>query len=68
MLLVTARYFRVIEESNTLRSKLLTLRSRFQLHIFYNILQLQYVEIENYDSNQMMSDISLAHLTVKIEL
>ena len=68
MLLVTARYFRVIEESNTLRSKLLTLRSRFQLHIFYNILQLQYVEIENYDSNQMMSDISLALLTVKIEL
>ena len=67
MLLVTARFFRAIDDSDTLRSKFSTLCSRSQLHMFCNTVQLQYVGTETYDSNQMMSGISVALSTLKLK-
>ena len=67
MLLVITRSFCAIEESDTLRSKLSTLCSRSQLHIFCNIVQLQYVGTKSFDSNQMMSDTSLALKNLKLK-
>ena len=67
MLLITARSSRAIEESDTLRSKLDTICSLSQLHIFCNIVQLQYVGTDTYDSNHMMSDISKALSNLKLE-
>ena len=67
MLLITARSFRAIEESDTLRSKLDTIFNLSQLYIFCNIVQLQYVGTDTYDSNQMMSDISKALSILKLE-
>ena len=68
MLLVTAR-------SLLMRLKSMTLfDQRFQLCVvalncifFCNIVQLQYVGTETYDSNWMMSDISFALSTLKFE-
>ena len=57
---------RAIEEFDTLRSKLSTLCSHSQLHIFCNIVQLQYVGTDTYDSNQKISDISHALSTLKL--
>ena len=51
MLLVIARSSRTIEASSTLQSKISTLYSCSQLHILCNIIQLQYVGTETYDSN-----------------
>ena len=51
ILLVTARSSRAIGDSDTLRSKFAILCSPSQLHIFCNIVQLQYVGTENYDFN-----------------
>ena len=67
MLLITARSSRAIEESDTLRSKIYILCSHFQLHIFCNIVQLQYVGTDTYDYNQMMSDIAHTLSTLKLE-
>lgn len=58
---------RAIEEFDTLQSKLLTLYSQSQLHIFCNIVQLQDVGTENYISNQMTPDISIALSNLKPE-
>ena len=51
MLLITARSSRAIEESDTFRLKLDTICSLSHLHIFYNIVQLQYVDTDTYDFN-----------------
>ena len=67
MLIISARSSRAVEDSETLRSKLLDLCSLSHLHIFCDIVQLQYVGTTTYDSNQMMSDISLALSTLKLE-
>ena len=67
MLLITARSSRAIEESDTLRSKIDKMCSLSHLYMFYNIVQLQYVGTDTYDSNQMMSDISKALSSFKIE-
>ena len=67
MLLITTLSSRAIEESVTLRSKISTLCSHSQLLIFYNIVQLLYVGTDTYDSKQIMSDISHAFTTLKLE-
>ena len=67
MLIISARSSRAIEDSGFLRSKLLVLCSLFHLHLFCDIVQLQYVETTTYDSNQMMSDISLTLSNLKLE-
>ena len=50
MLLVSDRSSRAIEDSKTLRSKILDLCSLSHLHIFCDIIQLQYVGTATYDS------------------
>ena len=67
MLIISARSSRTIEDSGFLRSKLLGLCNLFHLHLFCDIVQLQYVETTTYDSNQMMSDISLTLSNLKLE-
>ena len=67
MLIISARFSRAIEDSETLRSKLLDLCSLSHLYMFCDIVQLQYVGTTMYDSNQIMSDISLALSTLKLE-
>ena len=67
MVLITSRSSRAIEESDTLRSNLDTICSLSQLHIFCNIVQLQYVGTDTYDSNQMMADIAKALSNLKFE-
>ena len=68
MLIISARSFRAIEDSETLRSLLLDLRSHSHLDIFCDIVQLQYVGTTTYDSNQMMSDISLVLSTPNLNI
>ena len=67
MLIISARSSRAIEDSENLRSKLLVLCSLYRLHIFYDIVQLQYVGTATYDSNQIMSNISFTLSYVKLE-
>ena len=67
ILLVIIHSSRAIEVSDTLQSKISTLCSRYQLDIFWNIVQLQYVGTETYDSNQMMTDIPLAPSNLNLE-
>ena len=67
ILLITTRSSRAIEESDTLRSKLDIICSLSQLHNFCNIVQLQYIGIDTYDSNQMISDISKTLSNLKLE-
>ena len=67
MLPINTRSSRAIEESDTLRLTLDTICSLSQLYIFFNIVQLQYVGTDTYDSNQMMSNISHALSTLKLE-
>ena len=50
MLLISDRSSRAIEDSKTLRSKILDLCSLSHLHIFCDIIQLQYVGTATYDS------------------
>ena len=67
MLLVSDRSSRAIEDSKTLRSKILDLCSLSHLHIFCDIIQLQYVGTATYDSKQMMLNISLSLQNLKLE-
>ena len=67
MLIISARSSRAIEDSENLCSKLLVLCSLSRLHIFCDIVQLQYVGTATYDSNQIMSNISFTLSYVKLE-
>ena len=67
MLFISARSSHDIEDSEFLRSKLLDLCSLSRLHIFCDIVLMHYVGTTTYDSNQMMSDISLSLSTLKLE-
>ena len=65
-LLFSACSSRAIEYSEILRSKILDLCSLSHLHIFCDIVQLQYVGTATYNSNQMMSDILLSLSNLKL--
>ena len=67
MLIISARFSRAIKDSEILRSKLLDICSLSHLYMFCDIVQLQYAGTTMYDSNQIMSDISLALSTLKLE-
>ena len=67
MLIFITRSYHTIEVSSTLRLKILNLCSLFQLHIFCDIIQLQYVGTTTYNSNQTMSNIALALSNLEIE-
>ena len=67
MLIISARSSRAVEDSETIRSKILELCCLSHLHIFCDNVQLQYVGTTPYDSNQMVLNISLALSTLKLD-
>ena len=55
-----AVYTFVIEDTEYLASKMTDYCDLCQLRLFYDIVKLQYVDIENYDTRRMLYDIYLA--------
>ena len=56
----------VSEDTEYLRLKVITFSNLVRLHIFSDSVQLKYVGTENYDSQKMLADISLALSKLKM--
>ena len=54
------------EDTEFLVTKLLEFYNFYQLHIFCDSVQLQYIGTDSYDSQKMLTDIALALTSLKI--